>query len=334
MNMDDETSEKTNIRAKLTGILHTTEVNRAVMLVSIFVLTYILNPFFLSEANIGLLLRWGAIYSIAIMGVMLYLLVGGIDLSCGGVICIANILVAILMKDYGVNMWLSVMIAVVFGALVGLSSATFGNLFSPPLPFSLPVFIYTLMLHFAFSGLGKLLTGALPIYGLPKSYMLLSMATIGLMPITFIYMLILLAILLFFLYRRPIGRHIYATGLNDDVARKMGINVKKVRYIAFSTGSALVAFSGVLMGSTMGTGSHLTGPGELLPILAGAFIGGISLLGGEGSPVGAILGGFMIYAIENIIVTLRISPFWKEVVTGVILVAFVSYDFLRRRLGR
>ena len=104
--------------------------------------------------------------------------------------------------------------------------------------------------------------------------------------------------------------------------------------IAFSAGSALAAFSGVLMGSIMGTGSHLTGPGELLPILAGSFIGGISLLGGEGSPIGAILGGFMIYAIENIIVTLNISPFWKDVITGIILVVFVSYDFLRRKLSQ
>ena len=190
------------------------------------------------------------------------------------------------------------------------------------------------MLHFVLTGLGKILTGAFPIYGLPKSYMLLSTIDLGPVPITFIYMLIFFVGLSFFLYLRPIGRHIYAVGLNDGVARKMGINVKKVRYIAFLTGSALIAFTGILMGSVMGTGSHLIGPGELLPILAGAFIGGISLLGGEGSPIGAILGGFMIYAIENIIVTLNISPFWKDVVTGIILVAFVGYDFLRRRLIR
>ena len=332
--MESEDSEKVGIRAKFAEIFHTTEANRAIMLVAIFVLTYALNPFFFSQENIELLLKWGAIYSIAVMGVMLYLLVGGMDLSCGGVICITNILAAILMKNFGVDPWFSIIAAIAIGALIGLSSAAFGNFFSPPLPFSLPVFIYTLMLHFAFVGLGKLLTGALPIYGLPRSYMLLSTTMIGPVPITFVYMLIILAILLFFLYRRPIGRHIYATGLNDDVARKMGINTKKVRYVAFSTGSALVAFSGVLMGSIMGTGSHLTGPGELLPILAGAFIGGISLLGGEGSPIGAILGGFMIYAIENIIVTLGISPFWKEIVTGIILVAFVGYDFLRRKLSR
>ena len=332
--MEGENIEEMGIRAKLASALSTTEINRVIMLAAIFVLTYVLNPFFFSQANIELLLKWGAIYTIAVMGVMLYFLVGGMDLSCGGVICIANVLAAILMRDFGVSPWLSIIIAILVGALVGLSSAAFANFFSPPLPFSLPVFIYTLMLHFVLTGLGKILTGAFPIYGLPKSYMLLSTIDLGPVPITFIYMLIFFVGLSFFLYLRPIGRHIYAVGLNDGVARKMGINVKKVRYIAFLTGSALIAFTGILMGSVMGTGSHLIGPGELLPILAGAFIGGISLLGGEGSPIGAILGGFMIYAIENIIVTLNISPFWKDVVTGIILVAFVGYDFLRRRLIR
>lgn len=326
-------SEETDIKTKLVRYLSTTEVNRAIMLIAIFLFTYAINPFFFSGENLELIIKWGAIYSIAVMGAMLYFLVGGMDLSCGGIICISNVLAAILMKHYGFDVWLSVLIVIIIGGLIGLSSATFGNYFSPPFPFSLPVFIYTLMLHFVFTGLPKILTGAFPIYGLPRSYGLISTLSIGRIPITLIYMLIIFAIISFFLYCRPIGRHIYATGLNDEVARKMGVNVNKVRCLAFFVGSALQAFTGILMGSVMGEGSHLIGPAELLPILAGAFIGGISLAGGEGSPVGAILGGFMIYSIENIIVTLNISPFWKDVVTGIILVIFVAYDFVRRRAG-
>jgi ribose/xylose/arabinose/galactoside ABC-type transport system permease subunit len=75
----------------------------------------------------------------------------------------------------------------------------------------------------------------------------------------------------------------------------------------------------------------LIGPPYLLNIIAGAFIGGISLAGGEGSPYGAILGGFTVYLIENIIVILNISAFWKEVVIGLFLLFFVVFEFLRRR---
>jgi ribose transport system permease protein len=331
--MENLKSEETDIKTKLVRYLSSTEVNRALMLIAIFVFTYVMNPFFFTPVNLDLILKWGAIYSIAVMGVMLYFLVGGMDLSCGGVICLSNVLAAILMKQ-GFGVWLSVLIVIIIGALIGLSTATFSNFFSPPFIFSLPVFIYTLMLHFVLTGLPKVLTGAFPVYGLPSSYGLISTLSVGIIPITLIYMFIIFTIISFLLYCRPIGRHIYATGLNDDVARKMGVNVNKVRYLAFAVGSALQAFTGILMGSVMAEGSHLIGPGELLPILAGAFIGGISLSGGEGSPIGAILGGIMIYSIENIIVTLNISPFWKDVVTGIILIVFVTYDFVRRKRAR
>jgi ribose/xylose/arabinose/galactoside ABC-type transport system permease subunit len=75
----------------------------------------------------------------------------------------------------------------------------------------------------------------------------------------------------------------------------------------------------------------LIGPPYLLPILAGAFIGGISLAGGEGSPFGAVLGGYTVYLIENIIVVLAIAAFWKEVVIGLFLLFFVIFEFYRRK---
>jgi len=96
----------------------------------------------------------------------------------------------------------------------------------------------------------------------------------------------------------------------------VGINVKKVRLITCGCGSLLQAFAGIIGGTYLAVGSALIGPPYLLAIIAGAFIGGISLAGGKGSPFGAILGGFTIYLIENIISILAISAFWKEVVTG------------------
>jgi ABC-type xylose transport system permease subunit len=101
--------------------------------------------------------------------------------------------------------------------------------------------------------------------------------------------------------------------------------------IACGFGSFLQDFSGIIVGSYLAQGSALIGPPYLLAIIAGAFIGGVSLAGGEGSPFGAILGGFTIYMIENIIVILAISAFWKEIVTGLFLFAFVLFDFIHRR---
>ena len=315
----------------LTKYLSITEVNRALLLLVLSFGIYIVNPFFYTAANFRLIAVWGSIFSVMVLGEMLYLIPAGLDLSFGGVICISNVFAAILMLRYGFPVWLAVVIVLIIGFGIGIATGLFGNYFSPPFRFILPVFIFTLMLNFVLVGIARIVTRAFPVYGLPDSYSLIAKTMFGPIPIVSIYILVILAVLVYFFYFRPIGWQIFATGLNDEVARKVGINVKRVRLIACGCGSFLQAFAGIIVGSYLAQGSVLIGPPYLLPILAGAFIGGISLAGGEGSPFAAILGGFTVYLIENIIVILAVSAFWKEVVTGFFLFFFVLFDFIHRR---
>ncbi len=278
-----------------------------------------------------LIVLWGSIDSIMVMGQTLALLVGGIDLSAGGVMTLSNVIVAALIVWHGVDLSLAIPIALLLGAAIGAGTALFGMYFSPPFRFILPIFVFTLMLHFVLIGAMSIVTGAFPIYGLPPSYSVVARGQLGSVPLPVIYMLVILGIVSFFIYFKPLGRHIFATGLNDEVARKVGVNVRKVRVIALAVGSMLQAFAGILSGSYVAEGSILIGPENLLPTLAGAFIGGVSLAGGEGSPFGAVLGGFMIYSIENIIVTLNVGAFWNDVVLGLFLLVFVIFDFVQKR---
>jgi len=319
------------ITGSLKKYLSITEVNRSILLLFLSFSIFIINPFFYTPANLRLIVVWGSIFSLMVLGEMLYLIPAGIDLSFGGVICISNVLAAMLILRYSFEIWLAVLIVLITGFVIGLITGLFGTYFSPPFRFMLPVFIFTLMLNFVLTGVARIITRAFPIYGFPASYSLIAKATLGPIPIVTIYLLIVLAVLVYFFYFRPIGWQFFATGLNDGVARKVGINVRKVRIIACCCGSLLQAFAGIIVGSYLAVGSVLIGPPYLLPILAGAFIGGISLAGGEGSPFGAILGGFSVYLIENIIVILAISAFWKEVAIGCFLLFFVIFDFYRRR---
>lgn len=319
------------LKSNLFKYLSITEVNRAILVLFMGVIINFVNPFFLSASNLWLILVWGSVYSLMVMGEMLYLLVGAIDLSCAGVICLSNVLAAALIMWYGFKVWQAVLIVLALGAGVGLATGLFSACFSPPFKFMLPSFIFTLMLNFVFVGAMRIITRAFSIYGLPDAYRAIGSTTVGPIPITTIYLLVISALLVYLLYYKPIGRHIYATGLNDDVARRVGVDIKKVRLIALSIGSLLQAFVGVIVGSYLAVGSVLIGPAYLLPILAGAFIGGVSLAGGEGTVFGAILGGFMVYLMENIIVTLGIAAFWKEVVIGLCLILFVIFDFIQKR---
>jgi ribose/xylose/arabinose/galactoside ABC-type transport system permease subunit len=241
------------------------------------------------------------------------------------------VLAAKFIQDYAFPIWLSVAVVLMLGFLIGTITALFSNFFSPPFRFILPVFIFTLMLSFVLTGIGRIITRAFPIYGLPDAYSKIAKTMLGPIPIVFIYLLVMVAVLSFFFYFNPFGWRLFAIGLNDGVARKVGINVKRTRLIACGLGSSIQAFAGVIVGSYLSEGSVLIGPPYLLPILAGAFIGGISLAGGEGSPFGAVLGGYTVYLIENIIVVLAIAAFWKEVVIGLFLLFFVIFEFYRRK---
>lgn len=315
----------------LKKILSITEVNRTILLIVISFAIYLLNPFFYTLANLRLIMVWGSIFSIMVLGAMLYLIPAGLDLSFGGVICICNVLAAKFIQDYNFPIWLSVLVVLIIGFLIGIITASFSNFFSPPFRFILPVFIFTLMLSFVLTGIGRIITRAFPIYGLPDSYSKIAKTMFGPIPIVFIYMLVIVAVLAFFFYFKPFGWRLFATGLNDRVARKVGINVKKMRLLACGLGSCIQAFAAIIVGSYLAVGSVLIGPPYLLTILAGAFIGGISLAGGEGSPFGAVLGGYTVYLIENIIVVLAIAAFWKEVVIGLFLLFFVIFEFYRRK---
>ena len=311
--------------------LSITEINRTLLLLLITVAIYIVNPFFYTAANLRLIMIWGSIFSLMVLGQMLYLIAGGMDLAFGGVICIANILAAILMKTYHVNTWLAVIAVLALGLLIGLATGVFSNYFSPPFRWILPVFIFTLMLSFVLTGIGRIVTQAFPVYGLGPAYSAIARTMIGPIPIVFVYLIVVLGIFLFFFYLRPFGWRLYAVGLDDVGAKKAGVLVHRIRLIACGAGSLVQAFSAILIGSYLDVGSVQIGPPYLLNIIAGAFIGGISLAGGEGSPFGAVLGGFTVYLIENIIVILAISAFWKEVVIGLFLLFFVVFEFYRRR---
>jgi ribose transport system permease protein len=317
----------------LARYLSLTEVNRLILLLCTALVINLVNPFFLSADNIGLIFVWGSFYSIMVIGEMLYLLVGAVDLSAGGVICLSNVLAAVLILWYKLEVWQAVLAVLIIGFAIGLATGFFGVFFSPPFKFILPTFIFTLMSSFVLVGAMRVLTRAFPVYGLPDSYSAIAHSMLGPVPIAAVYMLTILVILTYVAYYRPLGRHIYATGLNDDVARRVGVNVVRTRLIALSVGSALQAFAGILIGSYLAEGSVLIGPDYLLSVLAGAFIGGVSLAGGEGTPFGAILGGFIVYLIENIIVTLAISPYLYEVVMGLSLLFFVMFDFIQKRRG-
>lgn len=146
---------------------------------------------------------------------------------------------------------------------------------------------------------------------------------------------LILAILVagtFLLSKTAFGRHIYAVGGNAEAARRAGINVKRVRTIAFVLCSSLAAVAGMLFASRMNSISPSTGGSStLLYAVGAAVIGGVSLFGGKGRMRDAILGGFVVAVIDNGMGLLGYGAGIQFLVTGAVLLVSAGVDAISRR---
>jgi D-xylose transport system permease protein len=151
-------------------------------------------------------------------------------------------------------------------------------------------------------------------------------------PIVAPLILVILIAGTFLLSRTAFGRHIYAVGGNAEAARRAGINVKRVRTIAFVLCSALAAVAGMLFASRMNSISPSTGGSStLLYAVGAAVIGGVSLFGGKGRMRDAILGGFVVAVIDNGMGLLGYGAGIQYLVTGAVLLVSAGVDAVSRR---
>jgi D-xylose transport system permease protein len=141
-----------------------------------------------------------------------------------------------------------------------------------------------------------------------------------------------LALWTFVLGRTRYGRYVYAIGGNAEAARRAGVNLARIRTIAFMLTSFTAGIAGVVYASRLQSISTALDGGTLvLYAVAAAVIGGTSLFGGRGKPLHGVLGGIVIAAIDNGMGLLGFSAASKYMVTALVLLAAVTIDALARR---
>jgi D-xylose transport system permease protein len=146
---------------------------------------------------------------------------------------------------------------------------------------------------------------------------------------------VVVALLLFWTFvlgRTRFGRHLYAVGGNAEAARRAGINVRRIKVAAFVLCSSMAAISGLLSASYTGKVSPGSGGGnELLYAVGAAVIGGVSLFGGRGQAIHAVIGGLVIATIPNGLGLLNQASYINLLVTGGVLLLAASVDAISRR---
>jgi D-xylose transport system permease protein len=144
--------------------------------------------------------------------------------------------------------------------------------------------------------------------------------------------LVLLLLTTVLLGRTKFGRYVYAIGGNAEAARRAGINLRRIRVMAFGLCGLMAGVTGILFASLLGSISNNVQGGQyVLYSVAGAVIGGVSLFGGRGRMLGAVLGGFVVAVIYNGVILLGLGAAGQYIWTGGVLLAAVLLDALARR---
>jgi D-xylose transport system permease protein len=156
--------------------------------------------------------------------------------------------------------------------------------------------------------------------------------TIAGVPWVILIVLGVLAVWMLLLERTKYGRYLYAIGGNAEAARRAGVNLARVRTIAFVLSAMTAGLAGMLYFAYLGGASNNINGGQLtLYAVAAAVIGGTSLFGGRGRMIHGVLGGLVIGGIYNGMFLLGLAVQWEYIVTGLVLIVAVAIDSLSRR---
>lgn len=304
------------------------ELGPLLAFVILAVFTAILNPRFLTSFNLQSLGRQIAIFGLLAIGETFVIISGGgaIDLSPGSMVALTGVMVAWLLKQ-GVDVWLAVLLILAFSLGVGAWHGFFVT------KLKVPAFIITLGTMTIARGFAAVITKGWPIIGLPNSFLRIGQADFLKIPIP-VWILLVTTLISDFLLRKTVyGKHLRASGGNEIAARFSGVNVDRVRSIAFMVSGLLAGLVGIIVAARLSQGQPGVGGMYELYAIASTVIGGTSLGGGEGSIIGAIIGAGIISLLWNALVLLNVSTYWHNVVIGVVIVVAVTLDILRKRLA-
>jgi ribose/xylose/arabinose/galactoside ABC-type transport system permease subunit len=288
----------------------------------------LIGPHFFRPANLELVARQTAIVATAALGMTIIIVAGGIDLSVGSVVALTTVVIALLLRaDNGP----------LVAALGGVAAAAVCGAVNGLLVTKLRVvpFIVTLGTMIVVRGAAKGLAGERRLEA-PSTWLNELLRTLepgrGLLVPAGIWLVVLLAVIvgLTLGYTRY-GRHLFAIGSNERMARLCGVAVDRTKVVAYTIVAALAGVAGLLQFSRLSVGDPTVAVGLELDVIAAVIIGGGSLLGGRGTVVGTILGATTM-AVIAIGCSQKGLPNWlQEVVTGSIIVLAVALDHFRQR---
>lgn len=310
---------------KLTQFLRVRELNVFLALIVVGALISFATPYFLTTNNLMGVFRSFSLTAIMSIGMVMVIITGGIDLSVGSVMGLSSLVTALC---FGAG--LPTLACIGAGLLVGVAFGAFNGLMITGI--GLPPFIATLGSLSIGRGLMYIVTRGVPVTpDTPDIFSVLGQGYVGLVPVPVVIMLVMMIGFSILMRRTRFGRHVYATGGNEQAARLSGVKTNRVKLIVYILSGAIAALAGVISFSRYLSAEPASGFGAELDVIAAAAIGGASLSGGIGSVSGAVIGAALAGIIANGVVLMNINTYAQQAITGAVILIAVSLDVLRSR---
>ncbi len=289
--------------------------------VALFAVFSVLTSSFYQPANLIDIMLQSAINAVIAVGMTLVIITRGIDLSVGSVVGLSSMVASDVMTQ---NLYLGI----AAGLGVGLACGALNGVLIAKL--KLPDFIVTLGTLSIFRGAALIYTNGQPIYGLPQEFRdVFAGQALGIP--TPVLLAVAIAAAAFFLVRfTALGEQIVAVGGNEEAARLSGISIDRVKITVYTLSGVLSSLAGFVLIARIGAAEPIGGTGFELQAIGSAVIGGASLFGGIGNPLGSLIGALTLGGLQNGLTLMNVPSFWQYVASGAVVILAVYVDRLAR----
>ena len=282
----------------------------------------VLNQGFIAPTNLVDILYNSSYIGVAAIGMTMVIICGHIDISIGAALGLCAT-VAGKLAVAGVPLGIVFAATIVAGGVIGLVNGLLVAYCR------IPAIVTTLGMASILKGGLILATGGIWIYGLPPGFGISRQLVLS-VPVPICALIVLGIAFSLWLKYSAAGREIYAVGGNAEAARLSGLPVRRVTLGVFVLNGLLVGISAILYATNFTAIQSNVAPGFELTVITSAVIGGVSILGGTGTVVGALLGAILLQTIGTALVFLHIRAEWFQTVQGSLILLTILLDVYRR----
>jgi ribose transport system permease protein len=298
------------------------------MIIMLVVFGILAPDSFLTGENLINILDQSALTAIIASGLTLVLVVGEFDLSVGYLASLGGILATGLIVKQKLPMLIAILLTLIAAALIGIFN---GILVTKA---RVNAVVATLGVGTVLIGLSFGYTQGSPIISVPDSFLNLAAGDTFGVHNPIVAMVIVLVILWLLLNRTSLGQRIQAVGGNPEAARLAGIRTDRIKIAAFVIASVCAAITGIMLASTLGSGTASAADGYLMDSFAAVFLGSATFRDGEFHIVGTLIGVLVVNVGFNGLSQVGTPTFWQYIFKGGILIFAVALSTVARRYSK